>query len=154
MVLTKPCPSTQCPDVPWRGPLLSKGEKMVKRIRKKKQTLKVLIMAFIPHCSCWGSWEEGSWEWSCPGTSGSAVGAVWQRDLQIQSLPCPPCTLAAEQPLYNKNRSQNHRIAQVGKGLKDHWIQPQPNRTTLTNNPPLALYFTTLLSYLLSPTTQ
>jgi len=33
--------------------------------------------------------------------------------------------------------SQNHRIAEVGKELKDHQIQPQPNHTTLTNNPPL-----------------
>lgn len=27
--------------------------------------------------------------------------------------------------------SQNHRIAQVGKDLKDHQVQPQPNHTTL-----------------------
>ena len=26
----------------------------------------------------------------------------------------------------------NHRSAQVGKGLKDHQVQPQPNHTTLT----------------------
>ena len=27
---------------------------------------------------------------------------------------------------------QNHRIAQVGKDLKNHQVQPQPNHTTLT----------------------
>ena len=26
---------------------------------------------------------------------------------------------------------QNHRITQVGKDLKDHQVQPQPNHTTL-----------------------
>ena len=31
--------------------------------------------------------------------------------------------------------SQNHRIAQVGKDLKDHRVQPQPDHSTLTNNP-------------------
>jgi len=29
-------------------------------------------------------------------------------------------------------KSQNHRIAQVGKDLKDHRVQPQSNHTTLT----------------------
>ena len=29
-------------------------------------------------------------------------------------------------------KSQNHRIAEVGKELKDHQAQPQPNHTTLT----------------------
>ena len=28
--------------------------------------------------------------------------------------------------------SENHRIAQAGKDLKDHQVQPQPNHTTLT----------------------
>jgi len=28
--------------------------------------------------------------------------------------------------------SQNHRIAQVGKDIQDHQVQPQPNHTTLT----------------------
>ena len=27
--------------------------------------------------------------------------------------------------------NQNHRITQVGKDLKDHWVQPLPNHTTL-----------------------
>jgi len=30
-----------------------------------------------------------------------------------------------------------HRIAQVGKDLKDHQVQLQPSHTSLTNNPPL-----------------
>ena len=30
------------------------------------------------------------------------------------------------------NHLQNHRIAQVGKDLKDHQVQPQPNHPTLT----------------------
>jgi len=33
--------------------------------------------------------------------------------------------------------SWNERIAQVAKDPQDHQVQPQPNRTTLTNNPPL-----------------
>jgi len=35
------------------------------------------------------------------------------------------------------NQIWNHRITQVGKDLKDHQVQPQPNHTTLTNNPTL-----------------
>ena len=31
--------------------------------------------------------------------------------------------------------AQNHRIAQVRRDLQDHQDQPQPNHTTLTNNP-------------------
>lgn len=30
------------------------------------------------------------------------------------------------------NTSENHRITQVGKDLKDHQVQPQPNHSTLT----------------------
>lgn len=33
--------------------------------------------------------------------------------------------------------SENDRIADVGKVLKDHRVQPQVDHTTLTNNPPL-----------------
>ena len=32
----------------------------------------------------------------------------------------------------NQYFSWNHRIAQVGKDLKDHQVQTQPNHTTLT----------------------
>lgn len=33
----------------------------------------------------------------------------------------------------NQNlESQNHRIDQIGKDLKDHWVRPQHNHTTLT----------------------
>ena len=35
------------------------------------------------------------------------------------------------------NLSSTHRITQVGKNLKDHQVQPQPNHTTLTLNTPL-----------------
>lgn len=77
-----------------KGTLLGKGRRKWKSVLENN--LQVLIdYIFLPRCFCWGSWEEGSWEWSCPGISGFAVGAAWQKDLQIQSLPCPPCTLSA-----------------------------------------------------------
>lgn len=50
---------------------------------------------FLPRCSCWGSWEGGSWGWSCPGRGGSAAGAVWRRDPRTRHWPCPPCTPSA-----------------------------------------------------------
>ena len=39
---------------------------------------------------------------------------------------------AGEQTSPLRLESQNHRIAQVGKDLKDHQVQLQPNHTTLT----------------------
>ena len=40
--------------------------------------------------------------------------------------------------LFYQPKSDNHRITesltQVGKDLKDHQVQPQPNHTTLTTH--------------------
>jgi len=35
-------------------------------------------------------------------------------------------------PLVRRRESQNHRIAQVGKDLKDHQVQALPNQNTVT----------------------
>ena len=40
--------------------------------------------------------------------------------------------LSFVQPGEGKSAKENHRITQVGKDLKDHQVQPQPNHSTLT----------------------
>jgi len=45
-------------------------------------------------------------------------------------VPCQSLMLGVE--IHSQVIEKNHRIAQIGKDLKDHQVQPQPNHTTLT----------------------
>ena len=61
---------------------------------------------------------------------GFCIGKHSQPDAEVSTTDrMPPLDMGE---VIAHTAAQNCRIVQVGKDLKDHQVQPQPNHTTLT----------------------